>query len=59
VEYENRLSVDFGKSEIWERGCGCRCVPKKFEIFFIIKIKYGLYVLDHFNMLMSKIIFKK
>jgi hypothetical protein len=57
VEYENRLSVDFGKSEIWERGC--RCVSKKFEIFFIIKIKYGLYVLDHFNMLMSKIIFKK
>jgi hypothetical protein len=27
--------------------------------FFFIKIKYGLYVLDHFNMLMSKIIFKK
>jgi len=57
VEYENRLSVGFGKSEIWERGC--RCVPKKFEIFFIIKIKYGLYVLDHFNMLMLKVIFKK
>jgi hypothetical protein len=57
VEYENRLSVDFGKSEIWERGC--RYIPKKFEIFFFIKIKYGLYVLDHFNMLMSKIIFKK
>ena len=57
MEYENRLSVDFGKSEIWERGC--RWIFKKFEIFFFIKIKYGLYVLDHFNMLMSKIIFKK
>jgi len=27
--------------------------------FFFIKIKYGLYVLDRFDMLMSKMIFKK
>ena len=33
--------------------------PKFGNAFFFIKIKYGLYVLDHFNMLMSKIIFKK
>jgi len=30
-----------------------------FFIFFIIKIEYGLYVLDRFDVLMSKIIFKK
>jgi hypothetical protein len=27
--------------------------------FFFIKIEYGLYVLDHFDVLMSKMIFKK
>jgi len=27
--------------------------------FFFIKIEYGLYVLDRFDVLMSKIIFKK
>jgi hypothetical protein len=32
--------------------------PKNLKFFFI-KIKYDLYVLDHFNMLISKIIFKK
>jgi hypothetical protein len=32
--------------------------PKNLKLFFI-KIKYGLYVLNHFNILMSKIIFKK
>jgi len=44
---------------VWERGCGC--VPKKFEIFFFFfaKIKYGLYVLNRFDVLMSKMIFKK
>jgi hypothetical protein len=42
---------------VWERGCGC--VPKKFEFFCFTKIKYGLYVLDRFDVLMSKIIFKK
>jgi len=50
VEYENRLSVDFGKSK--------SAFPKNLKFFFI-KIKYDLYVLNHFNMLMSKIIFKK
>jgi len=33
-------------------------ILKIFFIFFI-KIKYGMYVLDHFDMLISKIIFKK
>jgi len=41
---------------VWERGRGY--VPKNFEFFFT-KIEYGLYVLDHFDVLMSKIIFKK
>jgi hypothetical protein len=27
--------------------------------FFFIKIEYGWYVLDHFDVLMSKMIFKK
>jgi hypothetical protein len=27
--------------------------------FFFIKIEYGLYILDRFDVLMSKIIFKK
>jgi hypothetical protein len=34
------------------------CVFKNFEFFFI-KIEYGLYVLDRFDVLMLKIIFKK
>jgi hypothetical protein len=42
---------------VWERGCGS--VPKNFEIFFFIKIEYSLYILDRFDVLMSKIIFKK
>jgi len=42
---------------VWERGCGR--VPKNFEIFFFTKIEYDLYVLDCFDMLMSKMIFKK
>jgi hypothetical protein len=41
---------------VWERGCGG--VPKNFKIFFI-KIEYGLYVLDRFDVLMSKMILKK
>jgi len=41
---------------VWERGCGG--VPKNFKFFFI-KIEYGLYVLDRFDVLMSKMIFKK
>jgi len=44
---------------VWEHGCGCGCVSKNFEIFFFTKIEYGLYVLDRFDVLMSKIIFKK
>jgi len=31
----------------------------KILIFFFTKIEYGLYVLEHFDVLMSKIIFKK
>ena len=32
--------------------------PKNLNFFFT-KIKYGLYVLDRFDVLMSKMIFKK
>jgi hypothetical protein len=31
----------------------------KILIFFFTKIEYGLYVLDRFDVLISKIIFKK
>ena len=40
---------------VWERGS--TCVPKK--IIFFVKIKCGLYFLDRFDVLMSKMIFKK
>ena len=33
--------------------------PKFGNAFFFIKIKYGLYVLNRFDVLMSKMIFKK
>jgi len=42
---------------VWKRVCGC--IFKNFKIFFFTKIKYGLYVLDRFDVLMSKMIFKK
>jgi len=41
---------------VWERGCGC--VFKNFKFFFI-KIEYDLYILDRFDVLMLKMIFKK
>jgi len=41
---------------VWERGCGG--VPKNFDFFFT-KIEYSLYVLDRFDVLISKMIFKK
>jgi len=40
---------------VWERGANR--VPKKFIFFF--KIKFFLYVSDRFDVLVSKIIFKK
>jgi len=53
-----RLLFDIGDYDyVWERGCGS--VPKNFENFFSTKIEYGLYVLDRFDVLMLKIIFKK
>jgi hypothetical protein len=55
------LWFDFFKSfftNVWE--CGWGFIFKKFKIFyFFIKIKYNLYVLDRFDVLISKIIFKK
>jgi len=33
--------------------------PKILKIFFFTKIEYGLYVLNRFDVLMSKMIFKK
>jgi len=33
--------------------------PKILNFFFFTKIEYGLYVLDRFDVLMSKMIFKK
>ena len=45
------------RGSVWE--CRLKRVPKKFKFFFFAKILYGLYVLDRFNVLMSKIIFKK
>jgi hypothetical protein len=38
---------------------GNAVVFSKILKFFFIKIKYGLYVLDRFNVLILKIIFKK
>jgi hypothetical protein len=39
---------------------GSTCVLFKFDLFFFFaKIKCGLYFLDCFDVLMSKIIFKK
>jgi len=38
--------------------CVLTCVSLNFEFFFI-KIEYGLYFLDRFDVLMLKIIFKK
>jgi len=44
-----------------ENVCYCvfTCVSSKFEFFFFAKIKCGLYFLDRFDVLMSKMIFKK
>jgi len=53
-QYWKLVNYDY----VWERGCGCGCVFKNFEFFFI-KIEYSLYVLDRFDVLMSKMIFKK
>jgi hypothetical protein len=43
---------------VWH--CVCNCVSSNFEnFFFFTKIECGLYFLDRFDMLMSKMIFKK
>jgi hypothetical protein len=39
--------------------CGWTCVWPNFNYFFFAKIECGLYLLDRFDVLMSKIIFKK
>ena len=39
--------------------CICTYVWCKFKFFFFVKIKFGLYFLDCFDVLMSKMIFKK
>ena len=41
--------------------CVCTCVWYKFDffLFFFVKIEFDLYFLNHFNVLISKIIFKK
>jgi hypothetical protein len=31
----------------------------KYSIFFLLKVKYFLYILDYFDVLISKLIFKK
>jgi hypothetical protein len=41
------------------RHCVCNCVSSNFEIIFFAKIECGLYFLNRFDVLMSKIIFKK
>jgi len=51
----NCVDVSISKEDyVWV----CCCVFKNFEFFFI-RIKYSLYVLDCFDVLMLKIIFKK
>ena len=39
--------------------CGWTCVWSNFKFFFFAKIKCGLYFFDRFDVLMSKMIFKK
>jgi len=39
--------------------CVYNCVLLNFKILFFVKIKCGLYFLDRFDVLMSKMIFKK
>jgi len=39
--------------------CGWTCFSLNFNFFFFAKIECGLYFLDRFDVLMSKIIFKK
>jgi hypothetical protein len=34
IKSSGELRLPFFKGHVWERGCGCGCVPKKFEIFF-------------------------
>jgi len=47
--------TNFGS--VWH--CICNCVSSNFECFFFAKIECGLYFLDRFDVLMSKMIFKK
>ena len=42
---------------VWH--CGQTGFLKKFNFFFFAKIECGLYFLDRFDVLMSKMIFKK
>ena len=46
-----------GLDPLWY--CGWTCFLKNFNFNFFIKIKYSLYFLDCFDVLVSKIIFKK
>jgi hypothetical protein len=39
--------------------CGSTCFSPNFKFFFVAKIECGLYLLDRFDVLMSKMIFKK
>jgi hypothetical protein len=39
--------------------CGLTCFSPNFNYFFFAKIECGLYFLDRFDVLMSKMIFKK
>ena len=40
---------------VWH--CVCNCVSSNFDFFLFAKIECGLYFLDRFDMLMSKMIF--
>jgi len=52
------LFKGYSKNKGTFRNVATAAFPKKL-IFCFIKIQYGLYVLDRFDVLMSKMIFKK
>ena len=57
------LADYFSTGRLWPRlGLRCNLLFEKiqtFFFFFFAKIEFGLYFLDRFDVLMSKIIFKK
>jgi hypothetical protein len=59
LKRENTLFalVVFELGNVWY--CVCTCVFSKFEFFFFAKIECGLYFLNRFDVLMSKMILKK